>query len=216
MHGPYVELLAVDIHDGTSWTPNVWSINGAQQTASTDPWLNVVVNLAAYANLPNVTIRFRAQQGFWHAADTAIDNVTVAESNTPPSPYELWTSTIFAGAPVGTDTSPSGNPDGDDYTNLEEWVLVLNPLVQDSPALTVTSVGNDFVLEYNRRDVDSPSVRAAWSDTLESNSWRYNGDGLTETLLQTNGDIQSMSASIPIDDSKKFVRLEVWFAEDEE
>ena len=25
-----------------------------------------------------------------------------------------------------------------------------------------------------------------------------------------------MSASIPIDDSKKFVRLEVWFAEDEE
>ncbi|MDF1862257.1 MAG: glycosyl hydrolase [Verrucomicrobiales bacterium] len=210
MFGVNIEFLAVDVHDGTSWTTDVWVLNGPQQSASTDPWLSATVSLLNYAGLSNVTIRFRAQQRYWHVADTAIDNIIIEEG--PPTPYLLWASTAFAGAPPGTDRSKGGNPDGDEFTNVEEWVLVLNPLTPDSPVLTTTQAGGNLVVTFNRRSVGDPYVRAAWSETLLPGSWRYDGDGLTESLQSTSGDIESMSASVPIDLPRKFIRLELWYA----
>lgn len=208
MFGVNIDFLAVDIHNGSTWTTGAWIRNGAQHSSNVDPWSTTVVDLSAYASLPAVTIRFRAQQLYWHVSDISVDNVIVQESTA--SPYDLWAATAFAGAPEGTDTTESGNPDGDDFNNADEWVLVLDPLTPDSPLLTTSESGGNFVVEYEQRDVGNPYVRAAWSDTLLPDSWRYHGDGLTENIEATNGDIQSMSATVPIDDPRKFIRLEVW------
>ena len=143
-------------------------------------------------------------QGFW------LDNVLVEQAEAL-SPFELWAATAFIGAPVGFDTGENGNSDGDRFTNIEEWVLLLNPLVTDEPVLATSgsSEGDDFVVEYSARNVGNPSVRAAWTNDLSASVWRYNGDGLTETLLETNGDIELRSASVPIDEEPKFIRLEI-------
>ncbi|MGJ8654743.1 MAG: glycosyl hydrolase [Opitutaceae bacterium] len=209
MYGQYIDYLAVDIHDGTSWITDVWIQSPPQQTASTDPWLTATLDLSSYIGLSNVTIRFRAQQEEWHAADMAVDNIIIDE--VVDTPYSLWADTAFAGAPPETDTTESGNPDGDDYTNVEEWLLVLDPLTPDSPVLTHLQTPTDFVVYYDQRDVGNPYVRAAWTETLLPGSWRYHGDGLTESWIETNGDIESMSATVPMSPTKKFIRLEVWY-----
>ena len=69
--------------------------------------------------------------------------------------------------------------------------------------------GNDFVVEYSARNVGRPFVRAAWTNDLSAPVWRYDGDGLTENLLESNGEIELRSASVPIDEERKFIRLEV-------
>lgn len=98
--------------------------------------------------------------------------------------YELWAATSFTGAPAGTDTSRTGNPDGDDYSNLEEFLFVLDPLVQDSPILSCTQDGSEFAITYNRRSIDGTSVRATWSDTLQPGSWRN-----SDEVLKVGGEL---------------------------
>lgn len=102
-------------------------------------------------------------------------------------------------------------PNQDDFTNVKEWVLVLDPLSPDSPALTHSQSIGDFVVEYDQRNVGNPEIRAAWSEWLNPAIWRYHGDGLTESLIETNGDIESMSATVPMDLTSKFIRFEVWY-----
>ena len=77
MYGQYIDYLAVDIHDGSGWIPDVWIRNNAQHSSSSDPWSKAVVDLSAYAGNASVGIRFRSKQKQWHAADTAIDNVQI-------------------------------------------------------------------------------------------------------------------------------------------
>ncbi|MGJ8726464.1 MAG: M60 family peptidase N-terminal accessory domain-containing protein [Roseibacillus sp.] len=209
MFGPYIDFLAVDIHDGTAWTDEVWKKTGAQHGASEDAWSTATVDLSTQANLPNVTIRFRAKQQRWHAADMAVDNIFV-ENVDLATPYSLWAAVALAGATPGTDITESGNADGDRYTNVEEWILLLDPLVADHPVLTTMTTAGGFSVTYDRRNVENPQVRAAWSRDLQPGSWKYHGDGLTETLLQTNGDVETVSAIVPFDEEKKFIRLEVW------
>ena len=137
--------------------------------------------------------------------------MAVERSGALSSAFDLWAASAFAEAPAGFDTGESGNSDGDGFTNLEEWVLVLNPLIADSPPLTGTlsPSGDEYVVEYFIRNVGNPFVRAAWSNDLSAGNWRYDGDGLTETLLEMNGDIELRSATVPFDDDRKFIRLEV-------
>lgn len=142
-------------------------------------------------------------QGFW------LDNVLLEQTEAI-SPFELWAATTFVGAPAGFDTGENGNSDGDRYTNIEEWVLLLNPLVADEPTIAASvSSGEDFVVQYSARNVGSPIVRAAWTNDLSAPVWRHDGDGLTESLLEANNDIELRSASVPIDEDRKFIRIEV-------
>lgn len=71
--------------------------------------------------------------------------------------YDLWASSVFADAPGGTDQSATGTPDGDDLSNEQEWALATDPFV----------MGID--------------IYASWATALFADTWRLNGDGLTET-----------------------------------
>jgi len=106
-------------------------------------------------------------QGFW------LDNILIEQAEEL-SPFELWATTAFVGAPVGFDTGENGT--------------------------SVSPSGNDFVVEYSARNVGRPFVRAAWTNDLSAPVWRYDGDGLTENLLESNGEIELRSASVPIDE----------------
>lgn len=180
------------IYDVEGVTPLTTTVLNAQTKLSSITW--------------EITGPVNDNQGFW------LDNVSVGGGGES-SPFDLWAATAFIGAPAGFDLTENGNSDGDRFTNIEEWVLVLNPLVADSPPLTATisPSGDNFVLQYSARNVENPFVRAAWSRDLLPGNWRYDGDGLTETVIEPNdsGGIELRSASVPIDESPKFLRLEV-------
>ncbi len=40
MRGSDTGTLSVDTFDGTTWTDDIWTISGEQQTSTFDNWLN--------------------------------------------------------------------------------------------------------------------------------------------------------------------------------
>jgi hypothetical protein len=208
MYGTYIDYLSVDVHDGSTWSSNVWQQTGQAQSSCEDPWSTATVDLSAFAGNDEVTIRFRSKQKQWHAADTAIDHISIVDAGASTA-YDTWVTTAFSDATVGTDTSASGNPDGDRFSNLQEWALVLDPMVADSPAMDVSMDDSDFTVVYSRRDSDQVSVYASWATSPTATVWRVAGDGMTETSIGAVGDVETMSASVSIDGGQKFIRLEV-------
>ncbi|MDF7806468.1 glycosyl hydrolase [Pontiellaceae bacterium B12219] len=206
MYGSYIDFLAVDVSDGTTWTSNVWIKTKQQQFSSEDAWLNAVVDLTAYAGSDSVTIRFRSKQGQWHAADTAIDNIRV--ENPADAAYYQWAAVAFSDAPGGTDISISGNPDGDHLNNEQEWALVTDPMVPDAPSMKISISDPNFTVIYNRRNVDGVMVRASWASSITSTEWRLDGDGMTESSTGITGDVETVSATLPLDEDQKFIRIE--------
>jgi hypothetical protein len=81
--------------------------------------------------------------------------------------------------------------------------------VADKPALDATWDASDFTVVYSRRDSDDISVYASWATSLTATVWRVHGDGLTEVTVGTEGDVETRSATVPIDSGQKFIRLEV-------
>ena len=76
MYGADMGSLHVDTYDGNSWTEDVWSISGAQQTSDSDAWIQVTVSI------PNTVtrIKFRSVRGADYHSDMAVDDITISET----------------------------------------------------------------------------------------------------------------------------------------
>lgn len=69
-------FFEVSTNGGTTWT-SIWSRTGQQQTSSADPWLQAVVNTAAYGGNANVKFRFRGVTGTSFTGDIGLDDFLV-------------------------------------------------------------------------------------------------------------------------------------------
>ena len=74
MFGAGMGSLHIDVFDGATWTDDVWTISGDQDTL----WHDKYVNLANY-NDDSVQIRIRSVMGTNFQSDMAIDDITVEE-----------------------------------------------------------------------------------------------------------------------------------------
>jgi hypothetical protein len=90
MYGSQMGTLHVDVYNG-SWTYNVWSLSGQQQTADRDAYRNTIINLSSFANQTGVKIRIRGTIGSGEKSDLSIDLVKVRQqgSYTPIDPVPL-------------------------------------------------------------------------------------------------------------------------------
>ncbi|NNJ54667.1 MAG: hypothetical protein HKP14_00970, partial [Bacteroidia bacterium] len=74
MFGAGMGSLHIDVYDGSTWTDDVWTISGDQDTN----WHFKFVNLANY-NDDSVRIRIRSVMGTSYQSDMAIDDITIDE-----------------------------------------------------------------------------------------------------------------------------------------
>ncbi len=103
MFGLNVDKLDVEISDnnGANWA-SIFSRTGQLQSAKTDPWKEVIVNLSAYAN-QTVKLRFKiTQSNFGTNGDVAIDDVDIHEAPSCARPQDLaevitWTNRATLG-----------------------------------------------------------------------------------------------------------------------
>lgn len=79
---------------GSTWT-TVYTLTGQQQTASTDSWIEVIVDLTAYKST-STQVRWVATKATWGGSDMAIDDVSLAEAPPCPKPTAVQISNIGA------------------------------------------------------------------------------------------------------------------------
>jgi PKD repeat protein len=98
MFGPQIDSLAVYIDNGSSKT-RVFGLSGAQQTATTDPWQEAIVNLSAFAN-DTISVEFRAYRttSFSNQSEVAIDDLSIYEQPNCPKPQNLTSTGSTAGS----------------------------------------------------------------------------------------------------------------------
>ncbi|MDF7824760.1 glycosyl hydrolase [Pontiellaceae bacterium B12227] len=205
MFGTYIDYLSLDVYDGSAWTSNVWIETGQQQSDSADAWLTATVDLDAYVGNSEVILRFRTKHKQWNSADPAIDNIQLEAALL--TEYDLWVQDAFAGAPPGTDTTETGNPDGDSNANQLEWILATDPLVADSPITSMLFNDPNWITTYTRRKIDGISVYSEWSLELVPPDW--DTIGLTEVKIGDDGEVETWAVLLPFAADQKYIRLRV-------
>jgi hypothetical protein len=109
MYGATIGSLYVEVSDGVNTYTNLGLISGAQQTASGDPYLQQIINLAPYPLASDtVSITIVGVRGTSTTGDIAIDEVEVREALTCPLPTGLGVANITAGSALLSWNTGSG------------------------------------------------------------------------------------------------------------
>ena len=64
-----------------------------------------------------------------------------------------------------------------------------------------------MTFEYQRRKLDNVTVYAEWSPDLNTSNWKTTN--ITEVIINDDGEVETVSVSLPMDMNRKFVRLKV-------
>ena len=102
---------------------------------------------------------------------------------------------------------PQEDFDRDGSNNLMEWYLATDATLSDSPIQDMGSDGVNFSMMYTRRVIPGVTTRAKWSSTLQPGSW--DPSGVTEELMGTSGDVETIKAKVPLGPGPVFLRVEV-------
>jgi hypothetical protein len=148
-----------------------------------------------------------------YATDAASQNSALSDevSATPSTsfgPYGIWAATAFSEAPEGTDTTATGNPDGDSNSNELEWILATDPLTADSPVTAMNFSAPNLIITYTRRKLDGVSVYAEVSPALLQPGWVTTG--FTEVVIGDDGEVETVAVILPYEEiDQNFIRLRV-------
>ena len=88
MYGSLIDTLFIDINDGSTWHMAVGQLNGQQQTSSSDPWRDTVIDISSIVT-NTAQVRFRLKSQGCCAGDAAIDDFAIADPLTCPRPSYL-------------------------------------------------------------------------------------------------------------------------------
>lgn len=149
MFGSATGDLNVDIFDGTTWNNGVFTLSGQQQTSGTDPWIQAVVSLSAYAG-GSIQVRFSATRGNSFAGDISLDDVSLEEAPSCPLPSLANTSGI---------TSTSADLNWTDNAGATSWQIFYDTTG------TPLSAGNKMVVSTNPYNLSglSPEHTYDWA-----------------------------------------------------
>jgi len=194
MVGAGMGTMYIDVFNGTSWVLNVDSLVGAQQVATTDPYLNKTVNLGAFSG--SIQVRFRAVYGTNWDGDMAIDDVDLIDmpaynasldvmlmshayymmpvSQVQPVTFKGVVSNVGADTINGVTVSGSISPPGFPLSGSVTQIL---PTVTDTVTITTTVTPNatglymgDFTVSITESDTildnDSAHIQFEVTDTV--------------------------------------------------
>ena len=128
--------------------------------------------------------------------------VLTVTAGPPSDPYILWASQITVG-----DSSRTGDPDGDGFNNLQEYLFGTSPIASNGSLSTVQDTGSGLIVRWNQRATGSSVYVLQESATLQ-NPWPTSGATITNNPTQDIPDYTRKQAAIPIDSVKKFVRVQ--------
>ena len=132
--------------------------------------------------------------------------INVAALN--PAILSDWQAITWPGITDPQIIGPNADPDGDGLCNLLEWSLHLFPTQPDSFHPDFVKTG--LVLEYTytrRKTAPGEAIyQVEWSDNLD-NAWSTLG--VTETRISGTDETETIHATMPASNGRRFVRLSV-------
>ncbi len=179
MYGNNITGLHVDIlHNGT-WTNDVYTINGQQQTSNSSAWLQASVSMSSYAG-STIKIRFRVIRGTSYNGDVAIDDVAIGSGGAAPvADFTASAQSAIVGQTITFADLSTNSPNS--------WAWSFSPSTVSFVANTSASSQNPHVI------FNSPGQ---YSVTLIAS----NSSG-SDTLTKTNYITVTAGASLPFSEN---------------
>lgn len=201
---------------GTATLSGEFAIDTSAVTAGTGPWLieNVSTLTGAYGSTfkvvnPDGSPWTDAGSDKWTKPATAgkvwIFNEATGSLSLEMAGFDSWLAEFTF--PLGADTTRSGDPDGDGFSNLQEFLFGSSPVAGNGALSTTTTLpGGILVIRWSQR-TSGTSYQLKESATL-ANDW-VNATGATiETDGAAVGNYQPMKATLTPGPGSKFFRVE--------
>ena len=198
---PAAQLTLSGSSSNPSLVPNAniaFSGSGANRTVTVTP--------AAYL-LGNATIIVTVTDA---GLNTATSSFVLTVTGTP---QETWRFAYFGTTANSGSAGDSANPDGDSWTNAQEYLLGGNPQAADGAALLATSIsGTNVVLTFTARQASGQNYTGLIryydleSATSLSNSPSWDPVGSNTNIV---GDNQTKTVTLPLSAGPRFYRLKV-------
>jgi len=197
MYGAAIGSLHLDVFNG-SWNNDAFVLNGQQQNAQGDAYLQANVDLSAYAGQNNIIVRFRGIVGNGSAStyysDIAFDLIEVVEGVAPEIPVADFTAditTVNKGGSVQFTDVSTGSPTSWSWTftggtpatsTLQNPSVTYNTVGTYTVELTATNVtGSDSETKAAFITVIDPPVANFTADNTSINE----GDAVQFTDVST-------------------------------
>lgn len=212
MFGIDIGTLNIDISTdgGTTYTANLFTISGQQQTSSGDAWIPVSINLASYIG-QTIKLRIQGITGPDFRSDIALDDISLIDTAPSPEINITGNSTSIVNGdttPNVTDNTDFGNVDIAIDTNANTFTIentgtaalnltgapIINITGTHAADFTVTanaispvatSSNTTFTITFNPSaiGVRTATISIANDDTDE-NPYTFNIQGMGTTTIQ--------------------------------
>ena len=218
-----MELQAVNTYTGTT---HVMEGELRVNTASLADSGDVVVDGAGTLNLQFASVDTVSRltlagsgvtSGFYGSTSNTTPGITQTSRITGPGmlfvtnnpvvadSYTLWSSAI----PNEADRDRTDDPDGDGFTNLDEYLFGTSPVASTGSLTTTVTTGAGLIIRWFERESGTYVLRE--SATMIGNPWPMSSlvpAPATDQSGKYSADYVRMEVTVPIDSARKFVRVE--------
>lgn len=124
-------------------------------------------------------------------------------STAPGTSYETWSLII----PNPADRGRAADPDGDGFTNLQEFLFGTSPVAASGSLSTSEQTPSGLVVRWNQRATGGSVYTLQESTTLLDNPWPTSSAIITNSAVQNVTDYIRKEALVPISGPRRFVRV---------
>jgi fibronectin-binding autotransporter adhesin len=118
--------------------------------------------------------------------------------------YETWAAVI----PNPDDRDRTDDPDGDGFSNLDEFLFGTSPVNGTGSLARIEDTGSGLIVRWNQRAAGTSVYVLQESTTLLDNPWPTSAATITDDPVQDIPDYVRKQAVIPVSGARKFVRIQ--------
>jgi hypothetical protein len=174
----WTEIMDIGTVTNRNRSASVW-VNGASAAMMTDTFQTYSPTIAGTGTVLTVTIAMASTVGGFGGA--GLDNLKLYGTAPGASGFSTW---IAGYGLSGTNATETANPEGDPFSNHEEYIAGLNPTIFDTFAISNFTAGTNNAFEWIA--MSGRVYNVYWSSNLLDGFSRIESNALNGAFIDTN------------------------------